>query len=106
MQTEFDLVLQRLSETSNENIVLQLKEMFLTIIKMSDDELVATYQTIGVVAPKMLGFVNQQLVADIKKAIVSQMKVNISKASSGNYGHVGIALSDRFSEVVGRKLAF
>jgi hypothetical protein len=104
MQTEFDVVLQKLSDAGDDNIVSQLKEMFLAIIKMSNDELVATYQTVGVVAPKLPGIANQQFIADIKKAIISQMKFNISKASSGNYRSIGLALSRRFSEVTGRHL--
>lgn len=76
MQTEFNLVLQKLTETSADSMISQIQKLFLAITKMSDDELVATYQTIDVVG-RNIGLVNaglSSLVQDTKKAIVVQMQ--------------------------------
>ena len=74
MQSEFDLVLEKLAEADTDNLVGQLQKLFISITKLSPDELVATYQTIKVISTKVSGFVGQQLIADIKKAIVAQMQ--------------------------------
>jgi hypothetical protein len=79
VQSEFNLVLQKLGEASSDSMVSQIQKLFLAITKMSDDELVATYQTIDTVA-RNIGIASaslSSLVQDTKKAIVVQMQQKI-----------------------------
>ncbi len=99
MQTEFDLVLQKLSEAGSDNIVGQIQKLFIVITKMSDDELVATYQTIDVVSCS-LGLASHglsSLVKSIKDAIVVQMQQQILGCHRIDMG----ACRVRFSRVTG-----
>jgi hypothetical protein len=76
VQTEFNLVLQKLGEAGSDSVVGQIQKLFLAITKMSDDELVATYQTIDIVG-RNAGIANaglSSLVHAVKNAIVVQMQ--------------------------------
>ena len=76
MQSELNQVLLKLSEASPESIVSQLQKLFITITNLSDDELVATYQTVNTISRRSsLAHADvSTLVNDIKRALVAQMQ--------------------------------